>query len=398
LDKIKINIIQNFIKGTSTEDLARQGTSTELVTNILELNECVLLKLFKEQRESPHSKIYITSYTDKGQSKLNTKFKIDLLDKNTFKTTSQFTFDLLVCFRFNLFLKSKDTLLNFLKIVNSSTQFSIGFINTSNLPIGGQDRDIKIENSEINYYFENLTNQKIFNTCKIFLNNLTNENQLIEYTIDYDYLIDFFSFNGYKCTFTTHEQFYTFCTFEKEFNNVIPNISYSSIIPYKKIHNTPFQQKLSFYKIQNNSDIIDLVNCFGFSIYPGQNDSHYSPYEFCNIHNIPFQNKFDYDCLFFHKVLEDTEAPEGGDLIETKEEILYIVLYDNKIFSNPFHIYKLLYKIDIHKIKNEIQNIKSNHNKIKLSLINNFFNILQLTIHDILPIKSKVNLLNKILF
>lgn len=333
--------------------------------------------------------MYITSYChiDKSQSKINTKFKIDLLDKNICQTLDN-NYDTIVCFRFNLFLKSNETLNIFFNILHSShiDKFSIGFINNKMF-----DSKLQIVNSEIKYYYKQLTNEKIFNTCKIFINDLTNENQLIEYIIDYDYLIEFFKVNGFECKFTTNENFYTFCTFEKSnYFGLNLKIQKSTIIPYKKIHNIPFEQILSFYKINNNNDIVDLINCFGYSIHSNKN-MELIPSEFCKIQNIPFNGEITNEkCLFFHTVIQQNED-------EIQEELLYIVLYDNQILTNQFIIYKILYKTDIDKMKNEISLLRKNNEKIKLSLINSYLNTLQLQL-SIFTTKQKIDLLNQIIF
>lgn len=356
----------------------------------------------------------------------NMKYKLDLTEKDSFnkiKTLNPKEFDFAICYKFNTFLKSKQTLDNFLKILNFNStpnfKFIISFIDSQQISKLQQTSYIN-NNNQIVYYIEKQTQSPIFNTWKIFINEITNENQLYENIIDYSYLSDYFLSNGYKCIesqlykdFTQHlldkiepvsfnENLLRYCVFEKIQNFNIPNTLNLSIYNNSLLNQT---NGIYYHNIKTLYDIIDIINFIDNKI--NKNDFNDIIITINNLYDIlQLFNKFEYIfniindnildickkaiCLYKAKSITIT------DEIETEETNFYIIFYNNILLLDPNLILKEITKTQRLYIIKQINQKFKNLQKIKLKEIKNYLKLLNIN-YKKLSKQQMITILNNLL-
>jgi hypothetical protein len=163
------------------------------------------------------------------------------------------------------------------------------------------------ENNQIMYYIKKLINgndkgnSRIFgNSFKKFINDGhkksfdVNGECILEYQVDYDYLIKSMKECGYECIETElymnlYENFemvnkikehnlfnyekeivfmYKYCIFKKSIQEQLPVLKNQKIYSKKnEINCVPQLYGLQFYKVENIYNIIDIINCVEYKIY-----------------------------------------------------------------------------------------------------------------------------------
>lgn len=407
-EKIKLDLYKKYIKPYSKL--------------LLELNDSSLLKLLKSSGEQLTGGVYITSYTMNYLKNKNMKFKLDLTEKNSFnkiKTLNSKPFDFSICYKFNTFLKSKETLDNFINILNFNStrdfKFIISFIDYSQ--ISKLKESLLIKNNEIVYYIEKQTeNSLIFNTWKIFINGVTNENQLYENTIDYKYLIDYFLSNGYRCIESKLYEFHgkvsfneslrRYCVFEK-FEKFENETQFKLPLLQKQKENltTTFSTQndgIYYHNIKSLYDIINIINCidnkieidFDDQILTQENFSeilkqikiHYDTYnvynEFYNVVNLK-------GICFYENKLINLDENEN----EIEETNFYIVFYNNMLLLDPCFIQKEITKKERNYIIKEINKKITEKNKIKIKELQKYLQLINIKYQNK---KQAVDILNLI--
>jgi hypothetical protein len=399
-DKIKLYLYKKYIKSHSKF--------------LLELNDSSLLKLLKSFGEQLSGGVYITSYTMNYLKNKNMKFKLDLTEKNSFNKIKSLnttkSFDFSICYKFNTFLKSKETLDSFLNILNfnstSNFKFIISFIDYTE--ISKLKENLLIQNNEIVYYIEKQHEKPIFNTWKIFINGVTNENQLYENTIDYKYLIDYFLSNGYHCIeselykfhgkVSFNESLRRYCVFEKFENE-------TSLTQTKNLTATFSTEKNSLYyhNIKSLYDIINIINCIDNKIQIDFDDQILTPENFSKILNkIKVYNMYNlYDVYnefynvnskgicFYQSKLNNLNEDE----IEIEETNFYIVFYNNMLLLDPCFIQKQITKKERNYIIKEINKKINNNQKIKIKELENYLQLINIKYQNK---KQAINILNSI--
>jgi hypothetical protein len=386
--------------------------STPYKSNLLEINSSILTTLIpSEQRKN----VYITSYT-MNYNNNNNKFKLDLTCNQAFniiKNTSGLAFNTFICNKFNTFLKSQETLDNFLNILeyNSKTpdfKCIISLIDIPNL----QDK-YHIQDNKIIYFIKNSKKQGNFNSCKIFINGITNENQLDECVINTEYLLNYFKQHDYDCIeselyknlylqmgslhLQQHEQdvldLYKFYVLQKNKNTNNINTTINHSVKYISKHTLNSDENvLKYHRIYTLHNLLDVLNCYDYYYKNNYDDTTLNSNNLQNlklkdsIYILNNENSNETNkgiCIYTRLEINETE------LESTETENLYIVLHNNKILVSPNTIHlqnqKEIQEKNIEKnqeknikqeILSEINEIKSKSKKITLVKIKEYLKLL----------------------
>jgi S-ribosylhomocysteine lyase LuxS involved in autoinducer biosynthesis len=374
-------------------------------TYLLELNTS--LDIFK-RKSNENFTIFTFNNIIKKTNTTYLNFKLDL---NNIKATEiikqkfieyssspiEKLFDNCIILNSSPFLKSENTFLNFLKILEYNLKINskviISFINKDKIK-----DEVCIRNNEIMYYIQNF-NETFYdetwsNPIKLFINGMSNESDMIEYCISEDKLIKYFEKHGYKSipfnekpkdvNLMDYEKnihdIYSYCIFEKcenKINKIIEETNEHTLIMNE---NTFTQDNLEYFKISTNYDIFNLLNCI--------NDKYTNFKSIYNIKDIIsfdelrsiFQNtEFDNKVYFIDSILSFQENKEN-ELNNTVN-----------IKDNGICIYKYKYEEEVKNTENIEENIVYINYYIML-----FNNNIVSKISDVLNLKFKKSLSLKI--
>ena len=256
-------------------------------------------------------------------------------------------FDNCIILNSSLFLKSEDTFLNLLNILDYNLEINskviISFINKDKIK-----DDIFIKNNEVMYYIQIQT----YNQIKLFINGISNESNMTEYCISQNKLIEKFEKNGYKLIpFDVNEKIkskdfnlidyeknicdiYSYCIFEKhenKINKIIEKTDDINIDIEKKTNdidvNKNININLEYFKISTNYDIFNLLNCINNkytnlkSLYNIKNIE-----SFEDIYNI-FKNTEFLNKIYFIDQNKDIEMSYVNDIVNKTSEGICIYKY-----------------------------------------------------------------------
>ena len=379
-NKINQYLINKYTQNTQN-DLTTSVYGKELTEeSILELNTFNQIKGAKT----------VTFCNSIKKSNFNYKnFKLDLTADNACDIVCQNNpnkMSTVFCLKFNEFFKSKDTLDNFIKIVDYNIKTN------GKLILSFLDSD-KIKNSkhciisnEIMYIIDKkIENNPLFNNyIKMFINGVSNESEPIEYIVNPSYLIEYLASKGYKCIesesykelynmyikndtsniLNNYEKdisdLYKFCVFEKhetKVTSILNNKTDSEIDNQEKMHLIEYKN-LKFHKIQCSYDIFNLLNCINYTVFKNMH-TNFEIKSFDDIKsvlssvnsNIQIHYKqtraidSDKQYMYVYKSLFEEEQTQPSESNEILEPIIieqfYIILYNHSIIQTKDSIIKI---------------------------------------------------------
>lgn len=337
---------------------------------ILELNTFNMIK-------NPNTFTFCNSIKQTNISYKN--FKVDLLSDTACKIISNSVKNLcktVFCLKFNTFLQSQNALDNIIKTIDyniqKNGQLVISFIDSMQVEKLTTNFKESIHDNQIMYFIHNKnTSITPFNkTIKLFINGVSNENEPVEYIVDFDFLLQYMESKGYKCIETdlysnmynsyknqtpnklsTYEEdisgLYRICVFEKIESNISAVLNNKEELNMFNKNHLIEHKDIQFHKIKTTYDIYNILNCLKYNVFK----SKYQNLELKSLHdiklcidelaspslNITYYQKGDLidnnNYIYFYNTLfeEETEGEEGTEIISVEQ--FYIILLNHKIIQ-----------------------------------------------------------------
>lgn len=303
-------------------------------------------------------------------------FKVDLLSdtacnviSNSIKNLCQTVF----CLKFNTFLQSQLILDNIIKTIDynikKNGKLVISFIDSNQVEKLTSNFQESIHDNQIMYFIHNKnTSTTPFNkTIKLFINGISNENEPIEYIVDYNFLIQYMESKGYKCIETElysnmynayknqtpnkllkYEEdisgLYRMCVFEKIESNISSILNKKEELNMFNRNHLIEHKNIQFHKIKTTYDIFNILNCLKYNVFKNKfqnkeltslNDIQTCMSELSlNVNyydkSMPIENK---NYIYFYNTLfeEETEGENGPEIISVEQ--FYIILLNHKILQ-----------------------------------------------------------------
>lgn len=319
--------------------------------------------------------------------------KIDLTSENTpsiIKTTIGQKVSTIFCLKFNTFLQSQEILNNFIHIIDYNIKQNgyliLSFIDYDK--VKQMTQHSFIQHNEIMYIVDINDSTSHFNHIKLFINGVSNENELIEYIVPFNFLIEFMKTKGYSCiesgnytgNLKSYEEqisnLYKFCVFQKTESHILSTLKQKSVIQHNTYTYNPVSiivKNLIFHKISTLYDIFDILNCIQFTIFKNNYENKdillFEDIDLSMTNFIPFSNSqepiLNNSIYFYNYIYEEDEQVFSH---------FYIILYKNTIIQSVDSI-KIITNILNQKesldIKKESLDIKKElKDKIKNELLN----------------------------
>ena len=398
----KFNNIYTFLQDYINNKYINKNTYLlELYTNIYKNN---IYKNSQSNVINSYSINNLIKYTNNNY--LN--FKIDLHLSNSINLIQSIVpkpqcFTHSVIFQSKFFLQSNDTFTHFLNILNSNlTNNSTIFILYLNNDSLNSNFDFLIQNNQIIYYYNKLSQTSFSNKIKIYLHNISNENDLIDYSISKSKLHSLFLNNNFTLikdlsllelfSDTTLNEFdkyilpfYNLAIFNKNSNTNNIQLSLQKNIISTPINNTStlFSIKhLKFYNIKTYFDLFDILNCINTNYlslsfsYPDNpinsfqdisdilKNTIYKPIFIDTSHNITTSSNESSNNIIFYQYDETINTDTDTPTIKT---YYFIILIDNNILSKNINTNSLLNLLSQFKLEETSSNKKQKNKEYETS-------------------------------